>query len=95
MTAITELPPGFAFFAAILLYDLILLLRGELSFLSLTAFYEPGILEGLLEIAEECHETVSQSEAGPVENGFEMVGFATSGETGWDLLFSWYFPDFS
>jgi len=95
MTAFTELPPGFAFFAAILVYDFILLLRGELTFVSVTPFYEPGILEGILEIVEEYHETLSQSEAGPVENGWEMHGFATGGETGWDSIFSWDFPDFS
>ena len=95
MTAFTELPPGFAFFAAIFVYDLILLLRGELSFVSVTPFYEPGILEGLLDVVEEYHEALSQSEAGPAENSWEMEGFATGGETGWDLLFSWDFPDFS
>ena len=91
MTAFTEIPPGFAFFAAILFYDLILLLRGELAFVSLTPFYEPGILE----VVEECHRTLSQSEVNPGENGFEMDGFATGGETGWDLFFSFDFPDFS
>ena len=96
MTAFTEIPPGFAFFAAILVYDLILLLRGELTFVSLTPFYEPGgILEGVLEVAEECHKTLSQSEVNSGENGFEMDDFASVGETGWDLLFNWDFPDFS
>jgi hypothetical protein len=95
MTAFTELPPGFAFFAAILVYDLILLLRGELTFISVDHFYETGILESVLEVVEEYHETLSQSEVNPGENGFEMDSFTTGGETGWDLLFSWDFPDFS
>jgi hypothetical protein len=89
MTAFTEIPPGFAFFAAILVYDLVLLLRGELTFVSVTPLYEPGILEGVLEVAEEYHETLSQSEVNFVENGYEMDGFAGVGETGWD------FPDIS
>ena len=96
MTDFTELPPGFAFFAAILVYDLILLLRGELTFASLTPFYEPDILESLpVEVAEECHGMLSQSEVNSEENGFEMDGLATSGETIWDVLFNWDFPDFS
>jgi hypothetical protein len=95
MAALTEIPPGFAFFASILVYDLILLLRGELTFVSFTPFYEPGILESVLEVAEEYHGTLSQSEVNSGENGFEMDGFATGGETGWDLLLNWDFPDFS
>lgn len=95
MTALTEIPPGFAFFGAILVYDLILLLRGELTFVSLTPFYESGLPEILLEVAEECHETLSQSEINFGGNGFEMDGFATVGQSGWDLFFNFDFPDFS
>lgn len=95
MTVFTEIPPGFAFFAAILAYDLILLLRGELTFISVTPFYETGILEGVLEVVEECHETLSQSEVNSGEHGFEIDGLAGVGKTGWDLLFSWDFPDLS
>ena len=95
MTAFTEIPPGFAFFAAILVYGLILLLRGELMFISFTPFYEPGILESLPEVAEEYHGTLSQSGVNPGENGFEMDGFAGVGETGWDFFFNFDFPDFS
>lgn len=96
MTVFTEIPPGFAFFAAILVYDLILLLRGELTLVSLTPFYEPDILESLpVEVAEECHGMLSQSEVNSGEHGFEIDGLAGVGKTGWDLLFSWDFPDLS
>ena len=96
MTALTEIPPGFALFGAILVYDLILLLSGELTFVSLTPFYEPDILESLpVEVAEECHGMLSQSEVNSGENGFEMDGFATGVESSWDLFFNFDFPDFS
>ncbi len=91
MTAFTELPPGFAFFAAILVYDLILLLRGEVKLIGVDPSYETSMQEGV----QMYYELLRQPEAGPVENGFEMDGFAGGGETGCDLFFSWDFPDFS
>jgi hypothetical protein len=91
MTAFTEIPPGFAFFAAILVYDLILLLRGEVTFGSVDPFYETRILE----LSGDYQVMLSQSEAGPVEDGCEMDAFTSGGETGWDLLFNFDFPDFS
>lgn len=95
MTAFTELPPGFGFFAAILVYDLILLLRGELTFIRATPFYEPDTLGVVLEVAEECHEMLSQSGVNSGENGFDMAGFESYGEIGWDLLLNFDFPDLS
>jgi hypothetical protein len=95
MTAFTELPPGFCFLAAILVYDLILLLRGELTFIRVTPFYQPEMLEGLLEVVEECHETLSQPGVNSGENGFEMAGFESNGEIDWDLLLNFDFPDLS
>jgi hypothetical protein len=91
MTAFTELPPGFAFFAAILVYDLILLLRGELTLIGVDPCFETNMQETV----QIYYEMVSQPETNPSESGFEMDGFAGGGETGWDLLFNWDFPDFS
>ena len=91
MTAFTELPSGFTFFAAILVYDLILLLRGELKLIGL----EPCFETSMEETVQLYYEILNHPEEGPVENGCEMDGFATGGETGWDLLFHFDFPDFS
>ena len=95
MIAFTELPPGFGFYAAILVYDLILLLRGELTFIRVTPFYEPATLEGVLEVVEECHATLSQSGVNSGENGFDLAGFESYGEIGWDLLLNFDFSDLS
>jgi hypothetical protein len=91
MTAFTELSPGFAYLAAILVYDLILLLRGELKLIDIDHFYETSIQESV----QVYYGMLSQPEAGLGENSLEMDGFAGGGETGWDLPLYWDFPDFS
>jgi len=91
MTAFTEIPPGFAFFAAVLVYDLILLLRGELKLIGVDPSYETSIQETV----QVYYGMLSQPEAGPGENSIEMDGFAGGGEAGWDLPLYWDFPDFS